>query len=237
MKQNVLALLVGLAIGLVAGFLLANSYNRSNASGAMVSVQTPASSQDLDDGASLSPEEIREKIAQADSSPEDIAFQRNLGMALYAYGASKEDAALIGEALRLLDRVLEAEPADREVLIASGNGNFDIGYFKKENGRFERARGLYLRALESKADDPSVLVDVGLTFALLSPPDYNAATAYYEKALRAEPNHERTLQMMTDAHLKQGDSKKAAAFLDRLKAVKPSNPMIPEFETALRSRP
>lgn len=238
MKNNILFMTIGLLVGIIAGFMFANSYNRGARAevgqppvmSASPDATTPASESDL------TPDEIRAKLQEADKDPANIAFQRNLGLALYAYGASKEDASIIGEALRLLERVENSDAKDREVLVAMGNGHFDIGYFKKIDVEFAKAREYYSRALILKESDPNILVDVGLTFALTSKPEFGKAVEYYGKALDADPTHERTLQMMTDAQIGLGDKTKASEFLNRLRETNPSNKMISEFESKLSAK-
>ena len=232
----------GVILAFAGGFLIANSLNRAEMDAIrgenerLKAGSAPAEGKPNPE-ASLSPEEIKQRIAEADRNPTNIPYQRDLGTALYRYAAMKEDAALLSESIRLVTRAYESNPNDREVLITLGNANFDIGYFKKENPGLEKAREFYKKALALKPGDPDVLVDLGLTYALVSPPDYESAITEYKEALKADPKHERTLQMITDALIKLNRPQEAQKYFTTLKESNPSNPMVPEFTKVLGQSP
>lgn len=228
-KEEVLIGATGILVGILGGYFLTNWYNESivgeiSPTGGQVSSAVAATQ------TSLSADEIRQLIKRADDAPQNLVFQKEVGISLYRYGASVEDSAIVTEAIRLLERVYDSNPTDRETLVSLGNSHFDIGYFKKDNQSFEKARKYYNEALEIQTADPDVRVDLGLTFALQNPPAFDKAIAEYEVALRTAPNHQRTLQMMTDALLTTGRKTDAATFLDRLKAANPTHPMISDFD-------
>lgn len=156
-----------------------------------------------------------------------------MGISLYRYGAGVEDSNLILEAIRLLERVYARTPQDRETLVALGNSHFDIGYFKKENTSFGKARTFYSEALTIQPNDADVRVDYGLTYALENPPALAKAVLEYEKSLQSSPTHQRTLQMLSDALIKLGNKVEAESAVQRLKAANPSHPMIGEFDKAI----
>lgn len=234
MKKNALSLGVGVAVGIVAGFLFANYYTRTGGmdsrSTASVLSPTGPSPENSQPGQTLTPEEIKSKLDIAENRPDDTKYQKQLGLALYAYGASKGDADVIRKSMVPLSRVLDADPKDREVLVAVGNAHFDIGYISKDDGSYVTARTFYARAIALNPGDAGVLVDIGLTYALLAKPDHRAAIAEYEKALTASPDHERTLQMMVESQLSSGDKGAAGKYLARLKERNPRNPLIADFE-------
>ena len=126
---------------------------------------------------SLTDEEIRQKIAQADESPNQIDFQRNLGLALYRYGAMKQDVNLISESTRLLKRAGDANPKDYDVLVTLGNAFFDIASTKKDNESYLKAREYYAKALEQKAEDADVRADYGATFLFIEPADFEKSVS------------------------------------------------------------
>ena len=233
MKSQIIYLVLGALIGTIIGFMAANYMNRLGSNSAAGTVAATAASVPDSRQNTLSPEEIKGQLEKADANPEDIAFQKALGIALYGYGAAKEDPALIGDAIRLLERAQKSDGKDRDVLVALGNSHFDIGYFTKDGGRFSKARDYYNLALEVKPGDPNVIVDVGLTYALVEPPDLPRAVEAYRLALNADPKHERTLQMITDASIRKGDVAAAREFLERLREVNAANPMIAEFTQKL----
>ena len=228
-KEEFLFGVIGLLVGLITGFFLTNWYNES------VVGTTPLGSAEAvasapATGNSLSPEEIRQLIQRADDAPTNISFQKEVGISLYRYGASVEDANLVAEATRLLDRVYAATPQDRETLVALGNSHFDIGYFRKDNQSFERARRFYSEALALQPGDADVRVDYGLTYALQNPPVFDKAISEYQTALTSVPTHQRTLQMLTDALINTKNKALATETLERLKSTNPTHPMIGDFE-------
>jgi len=229
--------ITAVVVSFVGGFLLANGLNRSELNTLrgenerLKNTQTVAAQNNSE--FSLSEEEIRQKIIEADSSPNDIAFQKNLGMALYRYAATKQDTALLAEIARLLNRVHEKNPKDSEVTITLGNAYFDIGYYKKDNKQFEKSREFYQKALDQKPDNADVRTDLGLTYFLLNPPDNERAIAEFQKSLQANPAHEKTLQVMTQVLLSQNKADEAAKFLAKLREVNSGNRTLPELESQI----
>ena len=226
--------------GLIAGFLLANSINRSELSALRAENETlkagkPTGSQP-DMRASLTEDEINATIAKADDDPKNFQTQRNVGIAIYRYGAMKQDEKLIRQAVRILDRATALSPDDYDVTITLGNANFDIGYFSKDNEALGKARRLYEKALATKPDDVDVRTDLGLTYFLLTPPDYANAVTEFRKSLDKNPKHEKTLQFIVQALIKENKNSEASEYLDRLRSVNPQNESIGEL-TAMLSAP
>ncbi len=224
-------------LGFVAGFLFANTLNRREltANPAGSDAQKAVQNSDVSAPAdlNLTSEEIQKKIAEADKNPGNFAFQKNLGMSLYRYAAIKQDATLLPDALRILERALALQPSDRDLQIGIGNAYFDKGYFNKDNASLIRSREFYNKALASKPTDADVRADLALTFFLHDPPDLEKAVTEFEKALASDSKHERALQFLTQTLVKQNKAAKAAATLEKLRQVNPSNSSIPELESML----
>src|SRR5437868_4856907 len=165
MNKNLVAfILVGTLAGFIAGFVLANALNRSELTQLRNQVGR-ANSAPVDESKSsgdqpLSIDEIRAKIDEADRNPTNFAYQKNLGMALYRYGAMRQDVDLLSESARILTRANTLDAKDYDVLVALGNAHFDIGFSKKDAVSFQRARGLYSKALEQKPEDADVRRDL-----------------------------------------------------------------------------
>jgi tetratricopeptide (TPR) repeat protein len=219
------------------GFYLANSLNGGEL------VRLRAENEQLKKGAPANPpnnstdaltdEEIRQKIAAADKNPEDTAFQRNLGLALYRYGTMKRDSNLIGEAARLLQRVYDKSPKDYDVTVALGNAFFDLGFFKKDAQDMQKGRDFYLKALEQKPNDTDVKTDLGISYYVATPPDFEKAAAELQKALEINPKHERALLFMTQTLLKQNKPAEAEKILARLKEVNPQTPSLEQLSAQI----
>ena len=184
----------------------------------------------------LTEEEIAATVTRADEKPDDFATQKTIGVAIYRYGSIKQNSELIKQAIRLLERASKLRPDDYDVNLSLGNAYFDVGSFEKDNDALALARSYYAKALNSKPNDPDVLVDLALTYYLQTPPDLDSSVAEFRKALAANPKHEKTLQFMIQALLKQNKSAEAADLLQRLRAVNPQNESIDQLTSMIAAQ-
>lgn len=236
-SRSIWLAIIASVLSFVAGFLFANTLNRRELTANPAATDAPKVVQNSSVSApaelTLTSDEIQKRIAEADKNPGNFTFQKNLGMSLYRYAAMKQDANLLPDALRILERALALEPADRDLQIGVGNAYFDKGYFNKDNASLIKSREFYNKALASKPTDADVRADLALTFFLHDPPDLMTAVAEFEKALDSDPKHERGLQFLTQTLIKQNEPAKAAATLEKLKQVNPSNTSIGELTSLL----
>lgn len=223
--------LVGILIGFGSGFFFANSANREELSKLQAELNSlknaPKAEKDK-----LSPEEIREKIAEADSQPSNLVFQKNLAFALYAYSVSQNEKQFLPDIERLLRRVSESETKDFELLATLGNVNFDLAG-NGEKAKFAEARNFYEKALAINPKAVEVRTDLGLTYFMAEPSAPEKAIAEYEKSLKIEPKHEKTLQNLTAALIASGKPPEAEKRLNELIAVNDKNPAIADLQTQL----
>lgn len=238
MKTKVLLLsIVSVIASFIGGFLLANALNRNElnslrAENDRLKTTRDAARQNESENA-LSDDEIAQKISEADQNPDNFAFQKGLGLALYRYAAVKQDKKLLEDVARLLGRADELNPRDYDVIVALGNLYFDTGYYKKDNEDFQKAREFYQKALEQKSGDSDVRVDLGLTYFLKNPPETDKAIAEFRKSLETDARHEKTLQVLTQALLSENKTKEAEKYLDLLKEVNQNNENLPELTARL----
>lgn len=218
---------IGAAIAaFVAGFSFANYLNRSQTAG----VQAPSantmqpSSQQNSQPATLSNEEIDEKLREAEANASNFAFQKGLGLGLYRYGAVREDRGIIEKAIPVLERANALNSDDFDVLVGLGNANFDVGYLGKENSSFEKSRTYYHKALAKRPGDVEVRTDVALTYYLMTPPEYASAVAEFEKALAIDPKHEKSLGFLIQSLDALG--RDAAKYRETLRSINPQNPNL-----------
>jgi tetratricopeptide (TPR) repeat protein len=228
---------IAVIVSFLGGFLLANALNRNElnslrAENERLAKPTNQTSQNQSELA-LSEDEIREKIAEADRNPKNAAFQKNLGLALYRYAAMKQDAELLAEVGRILTRAFESDRQDYAVAVTLGNIFFDIGYFKKDNGQFQKAREFYRTALGQKPNDADVRTDLGLTYFLTQPPDGDAAFSEFQKSLQINPKHEKTLQVTAQLLLSQNKFEEAEKYIVQLKEVNSNNQFLPDLESQI----
>ena len=235
--RTTLIAIAAAAAGLVVGFIFANSINRNElsvlrAENERFKIEGPATPAG-DTGSALTTEEINATIARADQNPDNFETQRNIGVAIYRYGAMKQDEKLIRESVRILERAVKLRPDDFDVLLSIGNASFDVGYFNKDNDALVKARGFYEKALLAKPDNVDIMTDLGLTYFLQTPPDLENAVSVFQKALAKNPKHEKTLQFMVQTLAKQNKGTEASEYLERLRSVNPQNQYIGELTSLL----
>lgn len=235
-SKTVLTIIAVALAGLVAGFILANTMNRSEMSMLRAEVeqlkQSRTASSDPSN-MSLTPEEIRATIQKADAAPNDFQTQMGIGIALYRYATTKEDPGLLRQAIKILERASALNPEDYDVNLMLGHAEFDVGYFDKNNDALARSRKYYVKTLAMRPDNSDVIVDLGLTYFLQTPPDYENAVTEFRRSLSKDPKHEKTLQYIVQALIKQNKTAEAAEFLQRLREVNPQNKSIAESSALL----
>ena len=237
-KHYLISALVGL-VAFVGGFLLANSLNRSETERLRSELEAAKSAPGSESRSdvSLSEDEIQAKVVEAEGNPQNFQFQKGLGIALYRYGAMKQNASVIERAIPILERASRLDPKDADVLTALGNAHFDIGYFNKDNDALGRSRTAYEAALRARPDDVGLITDLGLTYYLRQPPDLERAAAEFERSLAKDPKHERTLQFYIQTLVKQNKNEKASEQLSKLREINPQNSSIGELAALINGSP
>lgn len=232
-KENILFGVVGLLLGLIIGFMFANSVNQKGAlpmaadmklnsnippghpdigSTGGTGARAPGSPVCTDDiRGSLAPE-FRAALDKAKQSPDDFDAQIKAADMYY-------QVQCFDDAIALLKRANQLKPDDREVVVQLGNANFDADHY-------DEAEKWYTAALAKKPDDVNVRTDLGLTFVFRDPPNYDRAIQEFNKSLATDPNHIQTLQNLTVAYTKKGDAAKANATLSNLESLDAKNPAI-----------
>jgi tetratricopeptide (TPR) repeat protein len=236
-KNSAIFIILGVIAGFIAGFIVANKLNASEIntlrgqSAPQTQPANSASSNSNDD--SLAPAEIEAKIAEADKNPTNFSYQKNLGISLYRYGAMKQNEDLIERSMTILERANSLDGKDFEVLVALGNAQFDIGFFKKDRAMFDKARVSYNGALAIKPADADVRTDLGISYFVQEPPDYDRAVTELQKVLAADPKHDRAMQFLVQVYAKQGKIPEAEKMLGNIIALNPSNPAIADLRLAI----
>jgi tetratricopeptide (TPR) repeat protein len=126
------------------------------------------------------------------------------------------------QAVEFLKQANKIKPDDYETIVNLGNAYFDAS-------RYEEAEKIYTTALAKKPDDVNVRTDFGLTFVFRQPPNYDRAIKEFLRSLEIDPNHVQTLQNLTVAYTKKGDTEKANSTLSSLESVDAKNQAIPKL--------
>ena len=132
------------------------------------------------------------------------------------------DEAALAAAVKLAGE----QPENYEAKVALGNMLFDAE-------RFEDAEKWYAAALKQNPKDVNVRTDLGLTFLLREPAQYDRAVAEFRHSLEAEPAHPQTLQNLIVAYTRKGDLAAAEATLAKLKAASPQSPAVEQLRSGI----
>lgn len=238
MKPKFAALTIAsIILSFVGGFLLANSLNRAELDklrkGETIAATNADPAANRQDQAALSDEEIQARLSEADRNPTDISFQKNLGLALFKYAGMRQDGKLLLEVSRLLDRVYKSNPKDYENLVALGHSYFDAGLITENNEVFLRSRPIYLEALKIKPDDIEIRTDLGLTYVLSEPPDYEKALIELDRSIKQDPEHEKTLSALAQVFTGKREFDKAESTIAKIESLDPNYAQIPELKRRL----
>ena len=228
-KDNVLFAIIGLLVGLIVGFMFANSVNqRSSASTLAQTSQAAAlppnhppitSNTGQEAGPDMAAVQAAVKVAR--DQPDN--FEAQTKVAEFYYQVQRYD-----DALQFLKRANQLRPEDYETIVQLGNVNFDATHY-------EEAERWYTAALQKKADDVNVRTDLGLTVMFREPADLDRAISEFRRSLERDPNHIQTLQNLTVAYTRKGDAVQAQATLNKLQEVGPNNPAIASLRSDLEN--
>lgn len=215
-KENILFGVIGLLAGLIIGFLITNSYNRS----VLTTQVAPASPntgapQNGQNPNGMMPG-VSEAIEKADKNPEDFDSQVKAGD---MFGRIKN----FDKAITYYEKANKLKPNDYQVIVSLGNLNFDAE-------KLEKAAEWYEKAMTMNSKDVSVRTDYGLTFFLRQPKDIDRAIKEYKTSLSIDPNHEMTLQNLAVAYSEKKDEEGLKDTLAKLEKVNPKNQIIQKLK-------
>ncbi len=231
-KENILFGVFGLIVGLVVGFVFANSVNRTPYDPAAAQAQAdnrpnpaipadhpPIGTQSGNSAQTSAIPQVMESIERAKQQPQNYEAQMTAAD-LYYQIQRFDDAAMYYEAASKL------KPTEVEPMIKTGNALFDAE-------KYELAEGWYARALEKDPKNLGVRTDYGLTFFLRTPRDLDRAIKEYKAALAIDPAHEITLQNLALAYAEAKDTENLRTTVEQLKKVNPNNPAIARLQAAV----
>jgi len=226
-KKSLAVSIIAVLISFVGGFLLANALNKRELDQLR---SENARLQSENRKLTLSDEEIQAKLAEADRRTDDFDFQKSLGIALYRYSIISQEPKYLPDVVRLLERANSSNPNDFETLVALAGVSFDLGQTKKDNLYYEKARKFYQEALKLRPKDADIQNSIGVTYLLSEPPDHEKAIIEFQKALKINPNHEKSLENLIRAYTAQGKNKEAEEAKNKLKQINPENQILKELD-------
>ncbi len=243
--HKILYALAGLVVGCVIGFLFATSVDRKEletlrgevararaGSGGQRTGETQNPSANAQAASMPTDAEMRDLIAKADANQQDTEYQRKVGQGIYMYALSTGKPDLLPEAVRLLKRAHEADPANYETTVLVGNSLFALGQ-AADVSRYDEARVYYNKALAVKPDDTNVHTLLGMTYYYGRPSDPERAIKEYRKTLAAAPKHEMALQSLASALIATGAIDEAQKRIEELQAVNSANSALSNLRAQL----
>jgi len=227
-KENVLFSIVGVLLGFIVGFVFANTANRAG-----LAPQAAATAAQQVEGLppghpAVDPSQMRPKVDEATlSSAAKLADEQadNFAAQTNAAGLSAQ-AGRYDDAVKFYTRANKAKPDDYETLVALGNTLFDAE-------KLAEAEEWYAAALQKNPKDVNVRTDLGLTFLLREPAQYERAVAEFKRSLEVEPAHPQTLQNLIVAYTRKGDLAAAEAALAKLEAAAPQSPTLKQLRSGI----
>jgi tetratricopeptide (TPR) repeat protein len=233
MQKNISFGVIGLFIGLIVGFLVANSINRNavsqQSSTAQIAPDAPFLNQQIPN-ASVKEQHaqggmlpaVAETLDKAKNEPDNFEAQTTAGdMYLRIQN--------FGKAIEFYQKASQIKPSDYQTIVKIGNAYFD-------SGQFEEAEKWYSKALESKPDDVNVRTDLGITFVERATPDLDRAVKEFQTSLQTNPKHEPTLYNLGVAYFKKGDLEKANEALNKLEAVNPESDLVKRLRQIIMTK-
>ena len=230
-KQSISLAVIGVIIGFIGGFVLANKINRDAAlqpvntnavqNQPFPNAQNPqiqsADIKDKPTGAMLP--DIAEKLEKATKEPDNFEAQITAGD-MYSQ-IQKFD-----KALEFYQKANKIKPDDYKTIIKLGNSNFDLK-------NYEAAEKWYESALAKNPNDVDVRTDLGSTFMERAQPDLDRAIKEYRASLNINPAHENTLFNISLALMRKGDKQGAQEMLNQFEKVSPQSPLIAKLKQKL----
>lgn len=228
--------IIGLALGLVVGFMVTNSMNASQQS------QTAAQQK----SGAPAPVKGDEPLPQGHPDVENVDVEKQVQMAK-DFGAKNPDYEsqlkvgmyLYAEVHRLQDakpyfqKAHELKPEEFDPIMQLGNVTFDMSQETNNPALMLEAGQWYEKALKIKPDDINVRTDYGLTFQFRQPPDYKAALDNFEKSLAVEPKHVPTLYNKTRVLIGMKDLKGAEETFAKFKEVATQTDVVNRLRSEL----
>lgn len=214
-KDSVLFSLVGVGFGLFFGFAFASWANQR----AAAEPRAAGESRELPSNAVAEQERMRtqaeEAVRRARENPQSFDAQMQAAEAL-------NDAERFDDSIEFLLRANTLQPQNADAVVALGHVNSNAGNLKV-------AEKWYTAALQMRPDDVALRADLGRLHLLSEPPDLGRATAELRRALERDPKHEASLQLLTYALARQGETDEARSLLARLEQVNPANEALPRL--------
>jgi tetratricopeptide (TPR) repeat protein len=242
----------GILLGFIVGFALANKINRSEQDKLQAELtrlhsnvpqkatdaggKQQAASDGGDDFPTLTDEQLKNAVARADASPDDVELQKKAGQALYVYAWQKGNAAILPDVARILKRAHDLDPKDFKTSLMAGDAYFLVARNGDDTKPLAEARKLYEAALAAQPEDAEARTKLGMTYFYDKPSDPRRAIQEYRRAIQSDPKQDAPLQSLAAALIETGDLDEAGKRLDDLAKLNPSNKELPNLRAQLEQK-
>lgn len=246
---------LGVVLGFLAGFFLANGINRAEQEklraelasaraggeaapqgGGTGKAQQASAKGGEGSFPTLTDEQLGNAVKQADADPSNAELQHKVGQALYFYAWEKGNAQILPEVARILKRAHTLDPKNYRTTVIAGDAHFLIATQSGDTKTLGEARKFYEAALAAQPDDAQVRTNLGRTYFFDKPPNPQRAITEYRRALQADPKQELSLQSLAAALIETGALDEAAKRLDELEKLNPSNAELPGLRAQLEQK-
>lgn len=250
-KKIIIAGAVGVLLGFLVGFKLADSLNKPELDSARAEVarlrgggEAKEPPKGAEQGAvkgggefpTLTDEQLGNAVKQADADPSNAELQNKVGQALYFYAWEKGNAQILPEVARILKRAHSLDPKNYRTTVIAGDAHFLIASQSGDAAKLGEARRFYETALAAQPGDAQVRTNLGRTYFFDKPPNPQRAIGEYRRALQADPRQELSLQSLAAALIETGGLEEAGRRLDELEKVNPSNAELTGLRAQLEQK-
>jgi tetratricopeptide (TPR) repeat protein len=250
-KKIIIAGAVGILLGFIIGFKLADSINKPELDSARAEVarlrggvgaKESANGEERtavksgDEFPTLTDEQLKNAVTQADADPSNAELQHKVGQALYFYAWEKGNAQILPEVARILKRAHTLDPKNYRTTVIAGDAHFLIATQNGDAKTLGEARKFYETALAAQPDDAQVRTNLGRTHFFDKPSNPQRAISEYRRALQADPRQELSVQSLAAALIETGGLDEAARRLDELEKMNPSNTELPGLRAQLEQK-
>ena len=222
-KQSIFYGIGGIIIGLIIGFTVANSINRSAVNQTAQTVTNPQipnqTTADIkpQQQAAMIPQ-IAEILDKAEKEPTN--FDAQIKAADMHAQIQRFD-----KASEYYERASKAKPTDYDTIVKAANAYFDAK-------NYESAEKWYLLALEKNVDDVNVRTDLGITFIERANPDLDRAIKEFQTALEKNAKSEPTLYNLGIAYYKKGNADELQKVIQKLDEINPNSELAKRLKQA-----
>jgi tetratricopeptide (TPR) repeat protein len=254
MSKNLLLCILGVVIGFVTGFFIANSITRP---GAQVAAARNTPSSEFSSGAAgpLKPEQISGDLPPGHPT---VGDETGTGGAIASPSTAASTSADAQAAMDRADRspkdfqaqfdagktFYQHQDYDKAALyltraLAIKGKDFDalalLGNAKYDEKDFAGAATFYERALAVNPNSPDVRADLGNTY--FNRKDFDRAIAEYRKAIALAPDHINSWKNIATAAIQKRDKATATEAVEKLSALAPQSEELEALRQQLAQMP